>query len=181
MAQLEFGGVKFTGGKMVAVFTALSTLGGALWGGFEVYARYQAMEEKIDSYTAPDLSGFDRRLVILETKVDEELKLVRSEMEVLQERVNEVYEISRDIRTDTRADAANLHSGMAGVEKRARSLDRDARNAIRIGEANIRTIVSSAQERFDSKIASIDEKLDALEKRVRKSVRDALDNPILRK
>ena len=102
MAQLEFGGVKFTGGKMVAVFTALSTLGGALWGGFEVYSRYQSMEKKIASYTAPDLSGFDKRLLVLETKVDEELRLVREEMTVLQERVNEVYEISRDIRTDTR-------------------------------------------------------------------------------
>lgn len=27
--ELEFGGVKFTGGKMFAVITALSTLGGA--------------------------------------------------------------------------------------------------------------------------------------------------------
>ena len=87
MAQLEFGGVKFTGGKMVAVFTALSTLGGALWGGFEVYSRYQSMEKKIASYTAPDLSGFDKRLLVLETKVDEELRLVREEMTVLQERV----------------------------------------------------------------------------------------------
>ena len=180
MAQLEFGGVKFTGGKMVAVFTALSTLGGALWGGFEVYSRYQSMEKKIASYTAPDLSGFDKRLLVLETKVDEELRLVREEMTVLQERVNEVYEISRDIRTDTRSDAAALHTSMSDLEKRSRQMDSEARAAMRVSEKAIRQIISSAQERFDSKIVSIDEKLDNLEKRMRKQVRDALDNPILK-
>ena len=37
MAELEFGGIKFTGGKMFAVITALSALVGSLYGGFEVY------------------------------------------------------------------------------------------------------------------------------------------------
>ena len=30
--EVEFGGVKFTGGKMFVLLTALSTLGGAAWG-----------------------------------------------------------------------------------------------------------------------------------------------------
>jgi len=30
MAQIEFGGIKFTGGKMVGIVTALMTLVGAL-------------------------------------------------------------------------------------------------------------------------------------------------------
>jgi len=32
--EVEFGGVKFTGGKVFALITALSTLGGASCGGF---------------------------------------------------------------------------------------------------------------------------------------------------
>ena len=34
MAEIEVGGIKFRGGKIVVVLTALSTAGGALWGGF---------------------------------------------------------------------------------------------------------------------------------------------------
>ena len=46
-SEVEFGGVKFRGGKLIAILTALSTLGGGIWGGFEVYARWKAMEEQI--------------------------------------------------------------------------------------------------------------------------------------
>ncbi len=33
MAEAEFGGVKFKGGKIFVLLTALSTLGGVAWGG----------------------------------------------------------------------------------------------------------------------------------------------------
>jgi len=64
MAEVEFGGVKFSGGKMFALITALTTLGGALWGGFEVYARYKAMEEKIDAFETPDLSHIEKGIAV---------------------------------------------------------------------------------------------------------------------
>ena len=41
MAEVEFGGLKFTGRKMFVLLTALSTLGGAAWGGFEFYNDYR--------------------------------------------------------------------------------------------------------------------------------------------
>ena len=37
MAEFEFGGMTFKGGKAAIVLTALSTLGGASWAAFEVY------------------------------------------------------------------------------------------------------------------------------------------------
>ena len=52
---------------------------------------------------------------------------------------------------------------------------------MRQAEKVLRDITSSASERFDSKINSIDEKLDTLEKRIQKQVKRALDNPLLRK
>ena len=62
MAQIEFAGIKFTGGKMALVITLVTSLIGGLWGGFEVYKYYMDMKEKIQSYTAPDLSGLDKRI-----------------------------------------------------------------------------------------------------------------------
>lgn len=169
MPEIEFAGLKFKGGKIFAILAALSTLGGGLWGGFEAYSRYRAMEEKINSYVAPDLTGIER-----------EIALVRQDMKAVKTRVAEVQEITRNIREDTRADAASLHNAIGQVDKRSRGTDTDTRAAMRQAEQTIRTIISSAQERFDAKINSIDTKLDALEDRIEKKVQRALDNPLLK-
>ena len=62
MAEVEVGGIKFRGGKIFVILTALTTAGGALWGGFEFYKDYLTMKEQIQEYVAPDLSEFDKRL-----------------------------------------------------------------------------------------------------------------------
>ena len=69
MAQLEFAGMKFTGGKMAMVITLVTSLIGGLWGGFEVYKDYMDMKAKIQNYTAPDLSGIDKRIAVLENEL----------------------------------------------------------------------------------------------------------------
>ena len=69
MAEIEFAGIKFKGGRMVAVAMGLSTLVGGLYGGFEVYKDYMDMKEMIQSYVAPDLSGFQEQLSVIEQKM----------------------------------------------------------------------------------------------------------------
>ena len=64
--EVEFAGVKFRGGKIFVIVTALSTLGGGLYAGFEFWKDYMDMKEKIETYVAPDLSGFDKRIAIME-------------------------------------------------------------------------------------------------------------------
>ena len=170
MAEIEFAGIKFKGGRMIAVVMALTTLGGFIFAGAEAYARWVAMEKKINSYVAPDLSGFDKRIAIIQ----KQLKSATT-------RVSEIQTIARDTRADTRADAASLHSAISAVDKRSRTADAETRAAMRQAEKVLRDITASASERFDSKINSIDEKLDTLEKRIQKQVKRALDNPLLRK
>tara|TARA_R100000995_G_scaffold20096_1_gene8315 strand:- start:5816 stop:6349 length:534 start_codon:yes stop_codon:yes gene_type:complete len=177
MAEIEFAGVKFKGGKMVAVFLALSTLIGGLYGAFEVYKDYMDMKKKITSYTAPDLSGFDKKLVVLEEKMD----LLTQDMGALRVRNQEIQEIVRDTRQDVRDDATKLYEGMSAVEKRSRTLDAETREAMRQAESVIRSIISSASARFDSKINGVDAKLDTFEKSQDKKLQRALDNPLLRK
>ena len=46
MAEVEVGGIKFRGGKIFVILTALTTAGGALWGGFEFYKDYLTMKNK---------------------------------------------------------------------------------------------------------------------------------------
>ena len=170
MAEVEVGGIKFKGSKLVVIFTLISTLGGGLWAGFEFYKDYMDMREKIESYSAPDLSGFDKRLAI-----------IQKQLSAATTRVGEIQTIARDTRQDTRADAASLHSAISAVDKRSRSADSETRAAMRQAEKTMRDIISSASERFDSKINSVDEKLDALEARIQKQVKRALDNPLLKR
>ena len=206
MAEVEVGGVKFKGGKMVAVLVGVSTFVGGLYGAFEVYKDYMDMKEKISSYTAPDMSGFDKKLAVMEKTMGS----VRKEMASVRTRVLEVQENVRDTRQDTRSDAASLENAMSAVDKRARSLDAETRSAMRQAEKTMRGIAASAHERFDAKISrltvisrqseknirditeaatsrfdnkinGIDTKLTVFEKRQDKKLRDALNNPLLTK
>ncbi len=177
MAEVEFAGVKFKGGKMVAVLLALSTLTGGLYGAFEVYKDYMDMKKKILSYSAPDLSGFDKKLSVLEEQMD----LLTQDMGSLRTRNQEIQQIVRDTRQDVRDDATKLYAGMSAVDRRSRTLDAETREAMRQAESVIRSIISSASSRFDNKINSVDTKLDTFEKSQDKKLQRALDNPLLRK
>jgi hypothetical protein len=177
MAEIEFAGVKFTGGKLVGVVMALSTLVGGLYGAFEVYKDYTNMKKKIASYSAPDLSGFDKKLAVM----SKTMGTVTKEMASVRNRVLEVQQIVRDVRQDTRSDAGKLYSGISAVDGRSRSLDAETRAALRQAEKNIRDITESASARFDGKINGIDAKLNVFEKRQDKKLRDALNNPLLKK
>ena len=46
MSEVEFGGVKFKGGKLVGILVGLSTLIGASYGAFEVYKDYSVSKQK---------------------------------------------------------------------------------------------------------------------------------------
>ena len=48
MAEIQVGGIKFTGGKMVAVLTALSSAAGIVWAGALFWGDYQLMKNKIN-------------------------------------------------------------------------------------------------------------------------------------
>ena len=64
MAEIDVGGIKFTGGKMSAVLIALSTAAGIVWGAAEFWGDYMEMKERIDSYEAPDLSHIEKELAV---------------------------------------------------------------------------------------------------------------------
>ena len=82
--ELEFAGVKFRGGKIFVIITALSTLGGGLYGAFEFYKDYMDMKEKIQTYVAPDLSGVDKKLAVLKEEMQGVTTETKSKVEVIE-------------------------------------------------------------------------------------------------
>lgn len=81
--SIEIGGVKFTGGKMFAIATALSAGIGTLYGGFEVYKDYMDMKKQIQEYVAPDLSKYDEAVSVLNQRQENTERLTRSNSELL--------------------------------------------------------------------------------------------------
>ena len=104
MAEVEVGGIKFRGGKIFVILTALTTAGGALWGGFEFYKDYLNMKDQIQNYTAPDLSGFDKRIDL----VQQEVTMLQSEMGMILEEVQLVADVAKELKNDLKSDVRRI-------------------------------------------------------------------------
>ena len=189
MSEVEYKGIKLKGSKLLLILPLLGTLGGALWAGFEGYARWVAMEKKINEYVAPDLSSFNLRLEVLEERIVSLQENVNIETSTLKELVGAAQDDARTIRTDIRNDVHEAHDQIANVDKRSRAMEQDVRTSLRQTETDLRTMIDHANDRFDSKrtaiesdaqrrIELIDSKLSDLETKLREMLQRALDNPL---
>ena len=106
MAEVEFGGMKFKGGKIFVILTLLSTLAGGLWGGFEFYKDYMNMREKIETYTAPDMSGFDKRLELTKQKLD----MLENEISMILDEVTLVADVAKELKNDLKSDVRRIET-----------------------------------------------------------------------
>ena len=185
MAQVSFGGISFTGGKMFALLTALSTLGGASWGAFEIHADYMKMRNKIENYSAPDLSGLnnsitalDGKIVLLNTENEALAKVVREQITSITRTVAELQTDVYDIKLEIKQDMSKMGDRIeAQIEKQADNLDaQELRNRDNVGI--VRDIINSFEVRMDSKIDNLNKKIDTLETNLDEKIRIALTNPL---
>jgi len=181
MADVEYKGVHVTGIKgsyLLVLFPLFASIVGGLWGGFELWSRYQSMEQKINEYVAPDLSGFDKRIDVM-----------RGEVNALKELVHDAQETARDIRTDIKGEVNKQHDQIAAVDKRSRSESQETRTIIRNAEKNfndlemgtlsmIRELISNASKRWDDKLTKVDTQIETLEEKIDKKITKALENPL---
>ena len=181
MADVEYKGVHVTGIKgsyLLVLFPLFASIIGGLWGGFELWSRYQTMEKTINEYVAPDLSGFDKRIDVM-----------RSEVNALKELVHDAQETARDIRTDIKGEVNKQHDQIAAIDKRSRSESQETRTIIRNAEKNfgelemgmlstIRDLISDTSKRWDDKLTKVDSQIENLEKKIDKKITKALENPL---
>ena len=65
MAEIEYSGIKVSGGKWLVIFSLIGTIAGGAYGGLEFWHRYQEKNSKNNEYVTPDLSTFDKRLELI--------------------------------------------------------------------------------------------------------------------
>ena len=136
MAQLEFAGMKFTGGKMAMVITLVTSLIGGLWGGFEVYKDYMDMKAKIQNYTAPDLSCIDKRIAVLENELSFVCYL-KNDLKTYVRRIESIVnDVEQRVKEDSRANQKDLTETIKEIKSDMEQLEEKVIKQIQIALEN---------------------------------------------
>ena len=157
MAEFEFAGMNFKGGKAAIVFTALSTLGGALWAGFEFYADYMNMREIVANI---DVGEIDARNAVIETKLDEAIVYTRDIKNSLKDDITRIERVSDGAASRVKVIQDNIDDRLREVSNLTRETEKDVRDSMR-----------ALEDRIESDMDQLDEDL-------RDTLQKALDNPL---
>jgi Skp family chaperone for outer membrane proteins len=150
VAEFEFAGMTFKGGKAVVLITALSTLGGGAWAAFEIYADYMSMKEIIQNI---DVGAIDARNAVIETKLDEAI------------------EYTRDIKAGLRDDILAIERQADRVEDMVRESEDEVREMIDKAEERF-------ENKRDAMRSESSREIKELEERLNKKIQTVLDNPL---
>ena len=140
MAEIEYGGIKIGGSKLLLIVPLLGTIIGGLWGGFELYSRYLDMEEKIQTYVAPDLSGFDKRLDLVKTEVE----MIEKEMKMVLEEITLVADVAKEMKNDLRGDVRRIEKIVEDTEARVKDDSREFRDDMKDLEERVELKINKA-------------------------------------
>jgi len=178
VAELEVAGIKFRGGKIFLILTALTTAGGGLWGGFEFYKDYLNMKEQIQNYVAPDLSEFDKNIALTKEEMSSKTELLQTEidmlmgeMEMMMQEIRLVSDVANELKNDLRQDVRRVEKIVNDVEQQTKEDSRD--NA-----QELKTTIKDIEDDMKKLEADIKEAQSELEEKIDKRIKRALENPL---
>jgi hypothetical protein len=167
---ISIGGYEFTPAKLMVAFTIVSSTLGGLYGSFEVYKDYQSMKKKIASYEAPDLSGFDKRLAVIE------------------ENSQKGADYTRDIKVDLKNDIRRNETVTEQVERSVKNAQRETetemremRKAVREDLEKARNEANVIRREMAEARREIEREVIQLKKEVDGKIQKAIDNPLANK
>ena len=178
MAEVEIAGAKIKGGKILLILPILGTLGGGLWGGFEFYKDYMNMRERIESYEAPDLSEFDKKLAVLH----EEMASLKTEMaavvqleKIIKESADDARDYTKDIKRDLKDEMHHMSKQVDDIEKRGKDAFRLVRDSIENNDKKVRKLVTDSGDRFDNRREQLRNDMYNLETRIKSQMKELQD------
>ena len=159
--EMEIAGVKFKGGKIFLVLTALTTIGGGLWAGFEFYKDYMDMKAIIQTIDTDAIEARNKQLDI---------------------KLEQAIDYTRDIKTGLRDDILGIEKQVDRMEDKLRKSEEIQRSIIQNAEERFENKRDALQNDYDDKASrlkdSTDDKIKDLESRITKKLQRALDNPL---
>lgn len=229
MAEFEFGGMTFRGGKMMVVLTALSTAAGGLWGGFEFYKDYMDMKEIVQNIDIQEIKaanelqlqkfesgmaaaaaikddlkedisrlenligGLEDQVIEAENTVRELRSNVNDKLDKFEERLRLTLKDNQDTMAGLRDTiSTNIETSEARIKDTQRSIDgtlegvrnelnqqqKDVTAAIREVEATVRASEKDVRNTMREVEKRLDEAMDKLDRDIRETLQEALDNPL---
>ena len=149
-------GIKMTAMTISAAFAIISAGLGSLYGAFEVYKDYMEMKEQIQSYVAPDLSGFQ-----------EQLSVMKKDMEATKASVQEATSYTNEIKNDLKSDIRRVEKVVEGVERSTKEQQRQVDADLKVARNEMRDL----QKEVDRGLKEVKTDLE-------KKLKEALDNPL---
>jgi hypothetical protein len=178
MAEIEYGGIKVGGSKLLLVLPLVGTIGGGLWAGFEFYKDYMDMKEQIQNYVAPDLSEFDKQLAV----ITEEMTLTREEVKIIRDSIGEQVDFMRDTKHDLRGDLVRMEKILDKVENDIDAVEDEAQALMDRTKTDARNMINDANNRFNDKVSGLEgyvkRELTSLEDDLDRKLQKSLDNPL---
>ena len=144
-------------GARIAAVMGLSSVLGTLYGGFLMY-------QKVEEIASLDLGAYQQQ------------------MEVMDAKVTEAVDYSRDIKNGLRDDILRIEQQADRTEDLVRSSTREIRDAMDVMQKDTREMIDAADERFETRREQLrvsqDQDIKELEERLEALVQRALDNPL---
>lgn len=160
---ISIGGYSFTPAKLMIAGGILSTVLGGLYGTFEFYKDYMDMKDKIQTYVAPDLSEFDKRLEVITQKADQ------------------ATEYTNNIKNDLKSDIRRLEGTVETVERSVKQSIRETEISVK----EVQTEMRSTSKEVNRELAQSKKEMEIAIKdtnaSVDKKIQRALDNPLANK
>ena len=147
---IEFGGMSFTGGKAMILVTALSTLGGASWGAFEIYKDYMDMKEIIQNIDTTEIENRNKQIA---------------------QKLQDAIEYTRDIKNGLREDITRIERQVDRADQRTKENEEKVRDMIDIANQRF-------ENKRDQLAVDTDRKVKEVEDRLNSKLQRALDNPL---
>tara|TARA_R110000787_G_scaffold33099_1_gene86918 strand:- start:37 stop:591 length:555 start_codon:yes stop_codon:yes gene_type:complete len=182
MAEVEVGGIKFSGGKFFIVISVVSTLAGSLWAGFEFYADYMDMKEIVQEINIDEIKA-ENELVI--SKLDNAIVYTRDiknnlrddllKLEVYIDKIDKKVEASGDRIKSTQA---SIDLVLEDVLNEMNQVQKDVTVSIREVEALIRESEKDVRDNLRETEARLDQSMKKLEYTINQRLQELLDNPL---
>jgi gas vesicle protein len=135
------------------------------------------MRAKIESYRAPDLSGFEKKLAVLH----EEMAALKQMEAMIKTSADDARDYTKDIKRDLKDEMHHMSKQVDDIEKRGKEAFRLVRESIEVNDTKVRKLVTDSSDRFDNRREQLRNDMDSLEKRIKgamKELNEKVDNKI---
>ena len=161
MAEVEFGDVKVSGGKMLLIIPLLGSIIGAMWGGFELYQRLLNAEEQLGNL--PDTSAINQHLAVqAET------------LQGLSEDVSTQFNTLNILVDSLQADVDRIREDVDEVDSFVRDIDENTNETQR----DLRNDVYAMETTLNDRLRELDEELRQMRDDLEEKIERILDNPL---